>query len=89
MALADRLIQQSLDKATKVRAGTALQDALEKVKRARKVNEYAFDIAIGELWILAGDVFKERNSLRIKLAQADKRIKELEEALKHYQRLAE
>ncbi len=85
MALADSLIQRALDKSSGIRAGTHLQDALEKVKRSRKLGEVAFDIAIGELWVLAGDVYKERNGLKIqnaKLLKENQKLKDENRYLK-------
>jgi len=76
------LIQQAL--ARGVRAGTALQDAMVKVRRARKANEYEFELALGELWILASDVFKQRNGFQNQLKKQAEIIKGMEEELEYW-----
>lgn len=61
-----------------VRAGTVLQDAMVKVRRARRRSEVEFELALGELFVLASDAFKQRNGFRNKLIETEARLKELE-----------
>ena len=76
------LIQRA--QARTVRAGTVLQDALIKVRRARKINEHAFELALGELWVLASDAFKQRNGFLNKVKKQEEIIKGMEEELEYW-----
>ena len=60
----NQLIQVALNRG--VRAGTVLQDAILKVRRARSKSQNEFEVALGELFVLASDAFRERNGLRNK-----------------------
>lgn len=65
----NQLIQNAL--ARGVRVGTVLQDAVLKVRRARRRSDMEFEIALGELFVLASDAFKERNGLRNKVRELE------------------
>ena len=63
----EALIKEAM--ARGVRAGTVLQDAVRKVRESRHGTDMEFNIALGELFVLASDAFRERNGLRNKLRE--------------------
>ena len=61
-----------------VRPGTALQDAMINVRRARRKSEHEFEVALGELFVLSSDAFKQRNGFYNSCKKLIEQNKELE-----------
>lgn len=78
----NQLIQTALSRG--VRAGTVLQDAMIKVRNARRANEFEFELALGEMFVLASDTFKERNKLRDDCESFVKECKKLQDEVEYW-----
>lgn len=83
----NQLIQTALSRG--VRAGTVLQDAMVKVRNARRKNEYEFELALGELFVLSSDVFKERNKVKDDCKTLVKECKKLQEEVLYLRKQSE
>lgn len=82
---ANHLIDAAINRG--VQTGTTLQEAVRKLRRARRSNDNEFEIALGELWVVASDYFVQRNKAIAKSQDLEFENRKLkEEIARHHLR---